>query len=38
MDRRWSGSEKEVAFDRLLARIVVIAPGRWVLKGGLALD
>ena len=29
---------KEVAFDRLLARLVVAAPGRWVLKGGLALD
>lgn len=29
---------KEVAFDRLLARIVVAAPGHWVLKGGLALD
>lgn len=29
---------KEVAFDRLLARLVAVAPGRWVLKGGLALD
>ena len=29
---------KEVAFDRLLARLLVVAPGRWVLKGGLALD
>lgn len=29
---------KEVAFDRLLARLLVAAPGRWVLKGGLALD
>ncbi len=29
---------KEVAFDRLLARLLAVAPGRWVLKGGLALD
>lgn len=29
---------KEVSFDRLLARLLVVAPGRWVLKGGLALD
>ncbi|GAC1670538.1 MAG: hypothetical protein NVS9B8_13680 [Candidatus Limnocylindrales bacterium] len=29
---------KSVAFDRLLARLVSAAPGRWVLKGGLALD
>lgn len=29
---------KEVAFDRLLARLLTVAPGRWVLKGGLALD
>ncbi len=29
---------KAVAFDRLLARLVAAAPGRWVLKGGLALD
>lgn len=29
---------KEVAFDRWLARLLVVAPGRWVLKGGLALD
>jgi hypothetical protein len=29
---------KEVAFDRLLARLVVVAPDRWVLKGALALD
>jgi hypothetical protein len=29
---------KAVAFDRLLARLLVAAPGRWVLKGGLALD
>jgi hypothetical protein len=29
---------KEVVFDRLLARLLVAARGRWVLKGGLALD
>ncbi|HEY7936716.1 MAG TPA: nucleotidyl transferase AbiEii/AbiGii toxin family protein [Candidatus Limnocylindrales bacterium] len=29
---------KQVAFDRLLARLLVAAPGRWVLKGGLALE
>lgn len=29
---------KAVTFDRLLARLAVAAPGRWVLKGALALD
>lgn len=29
---------KTVVFDRLLARLALAAPGRWVLKGGLALD
>jgi hypothetical protein len=29
---------KMVAFDRFLARLVEVAPGRWVLKGALALD
>ncbi len=29
---------KTVVFERLLARLAVAAPGRWVLKGGLALD
>jgi len=29
---------KEVVFDRLLARLLIVAPGRWILKGGLALD
>jgi hypothetical protein len=28
---------KLVAFDRLLARLVAVAPDRWVLKGALAL-
>ncbi len=29
---------KEVVFDRLLARLVTVAPDRWILKGALALD
>lgn len=29
---------KTVVFDRLLARLLVVAPGRWHLKGALALD
>ena len=29
---------KQVAFDRLLAHLVAVAPERWVLKGALALD
>lgn len=29
---------KGVAFDRLLARLVLVAPDRWILKGALALD
>jgi predicted nucleotidyltransferase component of viral defense system len=29
---------KTVVFERLLARLTVAAPGRWVLKGALALD
>jgi predicted nucleotidyltransferase component of viral defense system len=29
---------KEVAFDRLLARLVATAPDRWLLTGALALD
>jgi len=27
-----------VVFDRFLARLIAVAPGRWILKGGLALD
>src|SRR6185312_5741586 len=27
-----------VVFERLLARLLVVAPDRWLLKGGLALD
>lgn len=29
---------KRVVFERLLARLLTIAPNRWVLKGALALD
>jgi len=29
---------KGVVFDRLLARLVAVAPDRWILKGALALD
>jgi hypothetical protein len=29
---------KSVVFDRLLARLLTVAPDRWLLKGGLALD
>jgi len=44
LDRsRASGSSlvrlrKAVVFDRLLARLALAAPRRWVLKGALALD
>jgi len=29
---------KRIVFERLLARLVVHAPGEWVLKGGFALE
>lgn len=29
---------KLVVFDRLLARLLLVAPERWLLKGALALD
>lgn len=29
---------KLVAFDRLIARLMVVAPDRWVLKGAVALQ
>ena len=29
---------KVVTFERLLARLLVVAPDRWMLKGALALD
>jgi hypothetical protein len=31
-------NRKRVAFDRLLARLLAVAPRRWLLKGGFALD
>jgi hypothetical protein len=27
-----------IAFERLLARLRVVAPSTWIVKGGLALD
>ncbi|MBS1886477.1 MAG: nucleotidyl transferase AbiEii/AbiGii toxin family protein [Actinobacteria bacterium] len=33
-----SRDRKRVAFDRLLVRLQAVAPNRWVLKGGFALD
>lgn len=35
---RIARDRKRIAFDRLLARLVDVAPGQWVLKGGFALD
>lgn len=29
---------KAIVFDRVLARLLIVAEGRWILKGGLALD
>jgi nucleotidyltransferase AbiEii toxin of type IV toxin-antitoxin system len=29
---------KQVVFERLLARLLVVASNRWILKGGFALD
>ncbi len=29
---------KAIVFDRLLARLMVVAPDRWIIKGGFALD
>lgn len=31
-------NRKRVIFDRFLARLCAVAPGRWLLKGGFALD
>ncbi|MBI2537297.1 MAG: nucleotidyl transferase AbiEii/AbiGii toxin family protein [Gemmatimonadetes bacterium] len=36
--RSLSRLRKQVVFDRLLARLVQAAPGRWILKGAVALD
>jgi predicted nucleotidyltransferase component of viral defense system len=35
---RLARDRKRVAFDRLLARLAAVAPERWLLKGGFALD
>lgn len=35
---RLARDRKRVAFDRLLARLTVVAANRWLLKGGFALD
>lgn len=35
---RLARDRKRVAFDRLLARLLGVAEGRWLLKGGFALD
>jgi hypothetical protein len=35
---RLARDRKRVAFDRLLARLLRVAAGRWLLKGGFALD
>jgi hypothetical protein len=35
---RLARDRKRVAFDRLLARLTITAPERWLLKGGFALD
>ena len=35
---RLARDRKRVAFERLLARLAATAPGRWLLKGGFALE
>jgi Nucleotidyl transferase AbiEii toxin, Type IV TA system len=35
---RLARDRKHVAFDRLLARLLAVAPGQWLLKGGFALE
>ena len=35
---RLTRERKRIAFERLLARLAAGAPGRWILKGGFALD
>ena len=35
---RFVRDRKRVAFDRLLARLLAVAPRQWLLKGGFALD
>jgi hypothetical protein len=35
---RLARDRKRVVFDRLLARLLAVAPGQWLLKGGFALE
>lgn len=35
---RIARDRKRVVFDRLLARLLIVSPGNWLLKGGFALD
>ncbi len=35
---RLARDRKRVVFERLLARLLATAPGRWLIKGGFALD
>ncbi len=37
-DARLARDRKRIVFERLLARLIATAPGRWLLKGGFALD
>lgn len=37
-DMRLSKLRKIVTFDRLLARLLVVSPDKWILKGALALE
>jgi hypothetical protein len=36
--RTYAHLRKQVAFDRLLARLAAVAPDNWLLKGGVALE
>jgi predicted nucleotidyltransferase component of viral defense system len=35
---RLARDRKRVAFDRMLARLIAVAPNNWLLKGGFALE
>lgn len=37
-DKQLVRFRKMVAYERFLARLRVVAPGQWVVKGGLALE
>ncbi|MGH2390152.1 MAG: nucleotidyl transferase AbiEii/AbiGii toxin family protein, partial [Chloroflexota bacterium] len=36
--RLFSQLRNEIAYNRLLARLLLVAPDRWILKGAMALD